>query len=64
MSDLLLEIYKRIIKSAKRGQGTRLTASECHAMSRDDAIQQVIFADEESRMDTQDSAIRKSEGDE
>jgi hypothetical protein len=54
MSDLY-ETYKRILKSAKRGQGTKLTASECHAMSKDDAIWRVVYEEDDRRAEATDA---------
>jgi hypothetical protein len=47
-SSVLIEAYRRIIKSGKRGVGTRLTAEECRAMLFDQAIEQAIATHDEN----------------
>jgi hypothetical protein len=46
---ILIEAYRRILKSAKRGTGTRLTAQECFQMSFDQAMEQAVATDDEAR---------------
>lgn len=46
---ILIGAYRRILKSAKRGVGTRLTSKECLAMSIDNAIEQAVASDDEAR---------------
>lgn len=39
--------YQRIVRAAKRGTGTRLSADECFQMSTDDAIWMVAQQDDD-----------------
>ena len=44
-----LTVYQRIVRAAERGTGLRLSADDCWALSRDDAITTVASDDDEAQ---------------